>query len=239
MLAGFADLAVRQLERRAALHRQLASSRRRAPRRLCTCGGACKFSNVLGSAKVFRWPCAWYNVCLPQGLMTAYAAARIQRQEQVAGAVAWAANLLSRQFAVSGLSLPTRAECTGRLSSRQLLGAVASQCIVPDDVLCRHSVCMCESRLPQYGYCWCRLLRTLSCFTKGILLVDTRMPEWPILHANEAWAEQNGVRLALSDQNRWWVRLSCGMMCLCFLPYTSTVRVPWTGFVPLCGDGSQ
>lgn len=38
-----------------------------------------------------------------------------------------------------------------------------------------------------------RLLRGLECFTNGILLVDTCTSAWPVLHANEAWAEQTGV----------------------------------------------
>jgi hypothetical protein len=38
-----------------------------------------------------------------------------------------------------------------------------------------------------------RLLRALECFTNGILLVNTHSPEWTVMHANEAWAEQMGA----------------------------------------------
>ncbi|KAK9825347.1 hypothetical protein WJX81_000779 [Elliptochloris bilobata] len=49
-----------------------------------------------------------------------------------------------------------------------------------------------------------RLLRTLECFTSGILLVDTRTPEWPILHANEACAELTGEPAGgLTGESMW------------------------------------
>lgn len=41
--------------------------------------------------------------------------------------------------------------------------------------------------------CLYRLLRTLECFTNGILLVDVHQLGWPVQHANKAWAEQTGV----------------------------------------------
>ena len=36
------------------------------------------------------------------------------------------------------------------------------------------------------------LLRTLDCFTEGMLILDTSTPAWQVLHANEAWSACTG-----------------------------------------------
>ena len=37
------------------------------------------------------------------------------------------------------------------------------------------------------------LLRTLDCFTEGMLILDTSTPSWQVLHANEAWSACTGA----------------------------------------------
>ena len=68
MLAGFADLAMRQLEKRVAAQRQLASSRRRAAVLACL-RYACRLA-AHSMRHVLRWPLARSRACLPQGFLT-------------------------------------------------------------------------------------------------------------------------------------------------------------------------